>query len=76
MEIYGKNVRVFRDRGIDQEVTYGDSVVSFRGQAGTFISVSKPPVPGKSGQVHVKAADGHDYWNYPQVWGLRLEVED
>lgn len=75
MKFHGKTVRAFKE-STGEEVQPGDLVVSFRGEAGGLMGVTKLPSPGKSGNVHVQTPDGHNFYNYPQVWGLRLEVED
>ncbi len=54
----------------------GDTVLSFRGEAFTFVGVSRPPLPGKSAKVIVAHQDvpGATREYYDSVFGLNVEA--
>lgn len=54
-------------------VNVGDAVKSFRGEAGTLVSLNRPKSQGRSGKVSVKWDDNgsqHEY--YDKVFGLTV----
>lgn len=48
----------------------GDTVVSFRGEEGTFNGLTRPPMLGKSAKVSV---DGCEY--YDRVFGIEVRLK-
>lgn len=60
------NYRVTDSSG--KEIREGDTVISFRGEEGTFKYVTRGPLPGKSAKV---LTDQGEF--YANVFGLKAE---
>lgn len=69
---------VAHDEATGAEVKVGDTVVSFRGETATLISLDRPAGNGRSGKVTVEWSDapGSRGYYYDGVFGLKVTLAE